>query len=421
MFSISTPQQYAHLSVEHDLAVPLQLNDEELIRPASRWTLRHLIAYRLLVNPEKGFLDTFKPDHDQQCPVCIGTGDHLQQHLDHEKTTALTEDPCPANLFKAKESELMQLQHGAFWVSLARAMRLEQLGERNHPNRDRKAVERPDFVNPTTIIKGSSSPTRPSSSEFELSMGDFDEDQHDNRRSKPEEVTVHLVMTFLQHSLCLCLMQDPNALTEVRVRIERVKTDACINSLHATTAEDDGGICRMRWRTIGWSMENPYFALIEAKRTFQRLHIDDKSGEIHPIVSNETLAQCFGEAIVAWTANRQLLGQDYRRCSVFLIAAASTFVRFVHFQFGSHYADLLDATDAEAQEALIADGEKDTYVQMRSSKWLNLQTSQGRRIALCHVLALLRWHGEHSFGAEMAQTSMAPGDSDTSMDETDSE
>lgn len=311
MFSVSTPRLHTQLSAEHNLAVPLQLKDEELIRPASRWTLRHLIAYRLLVHPEKGFLDTFRPDHDQQCPVCVEAGDQLLKQLDHEETTALTDDPCPANLYQAKESELMRLQHGAFWVSLARAMRLGQLDERNHPSRDRN-VERPEFVNSTTIIKGSSSPTRPSSSEFELSMGDIDEDQHDDRRSKPEEVTVHLIMAFLQHALCLCLMQDANPLSEVRVRIERIKAHACINSLHATTAEDDGGICRVRWRSIGWSMENPYMALIEAKRTFQHLHIDDNSREIRPVVSNETLAQYFGEAIVTWTANRQLLGQELR-------------------------------------------------------------------------------------------------------------
>lgn len=110
-----------------------------------------------------------------------------------------------------------------------------------------------------------------------------------------------------------------------------------------------------------------------------------------------------------------------RRCSVFLIAAASTFVRFVHFQFGSDYADLLDATDAEAQIQLVADSGKDTYVQMRSSKWFNLQTCQGRRTVLCHVLALLRWHREHSFAAVVADTTMASTDSDTSMGESDSE
>ncbi|KFA81330.1 hypothetical protein S40288_08312 [Stachybotrys chartarum IBT 40288] len=421
MYSVSTAQQHAQLSEEHDLAVPLHLKVEELSRSASKWTSRHIVAYRLLVKPEKGFLDTFKLDHDTKCPGCISTGVQVQQRLDDEETRILTQDPCPANLFEAKESELMRLHHGPLWVSLARAIRFKQFGERHYPSRDRKAVERPDFVNPTTAIVGSSSPTRPSSSEFEMSIDDIDEDQHDDRQNKPEEVTAHLITTFLQHCLCLCLVQDRDPLTEVRVRIERLRTDACINNFHATVAEDDGGICRMKRRNIGWSVENPYVAIIEAKRTFQRLHIDDKSGEIRPIVTNETLAQCFGEATL-----RPLLSSaclfwltSYRRCSVFLIAAASTFVRFVHFQFGSHYADLLDATDPEAQEALIAESEKDTYAYMRSSKWFNLQTSQGRRTALCHVLALLRWHDEHSFGAEMAQSSTASGDSDMSMDETD--
>jgi hypothetical protein len=53
--------------------------------------------------------------------------------------------------------------------------------------------------------------------------------------------------------------------------------------------------------------------------------------------------------------------------------------------------EYLDASTENSQRELINDGQKDTFVYMNSSKWCNLQTGEGRRIALCHVLALLRW------------------------------
>lgn len=54
-----------------------------------------------------------------------------------------------------------------------------------------------------------------------MGMEDIDEDEHDARRSKLEEVTVQLATSFLQHSLYLCLLQRSDEFTEVRVRVER--------------------------------------------------------------------------------------------------------------------------------------------------------------------------------------------------------
>ncbi|KND86212.1 hypothetical protein TOPH_09155 [Tolypocladium ophioglossoides CBS 100239] len=195
-----------------------------------------------------------------------------------------------------------------------------------------------------------------------------------------------------------------------------LRSAACINNLDTIVAEDDGGICEMLRENTGWAMQSPYLACLEAKRAFKYLHIDDKSEEVRPVVSNETLAQCFGEAIITWTAKRKSMGQELLPRSVFLIAAASTFLRFLHCHFGSHYAELVDATEGEDQKALIADSEKDTYVYMQSSKWLNLQSTRGRRIALCHVLALLRWHDEHESSSERASI-----DGDISMEGGDGE
>ena len=157
------------------------------------------------------------------------------------------------------------------------------------PQRERRQAERKGYVNSATAILGSSSPTGPSSSEFEADMEDVDEDEHDARRSKPEEVTVHLVTCFLQHALNLCLMQNSAgtmAETEVRARIERKTADMRVGDA-TVTAEDDGGVCRMRWQNHGWVMDHAYLALLEAKRGFKHIHFDEKTGKHIPVVSNE--------------------------------------------------------------------------------------------------------------------------------------
>lgn len=59
-------------------------------------------------------------------------------------------------------------------------------------------------------------------------------------------------------------------------------------------------------------------------------------------------------------------------CSVFLIAATNTFIRFVHFEFGSHYEEYLDAASEHMKRTLADDEDKDTFVYMHSTKWFNL-------------------------------------------------
>lgn len=103
--------------------------------------------------------------------------------------------------------------------------------------------------------------------------------------------------------------------------------------------------------------------------------------------------------------------------SVFLIAAANTFLRFIHFHFGSHYAEYIETTNDMAREALIKDNGKDTFVRMQSSKWFNLQSTEGRRMALCHVLALLRWHdAQDKLYSKKVDNSIESDDSDFSME-----
>jgi len=267
-----------------------------------------MVAFRLLTKPEKPFLDIFQADHEDRCPVCKPDLANCPQKLDNARTKALTGGPCPCDLFTSAESELMRLPDGPFWVALARAVRPE-VPDRPYPQRERRAVARESYVDSTSAIIGSSSPTRPSSSEFEVDVNNVvDEDEHDARRAKPEELTVHLVLSFLQFALNLCLVQDTSGGREVRARVERRRAEASIAGVErAVIAEDDGGICSMDRQAYGWTMGHPYLALLEAKRSFKYIHFNERTKDYNLVVSDDTLAQCLGEAIVVWKANRRLL------------------------------------------------------------------------------------------------------------------
>lgn len=94
----------------------------------------------------------------------------------------------------------------------------------------------------------------------------------------------------------------------------------------------------------------------------------------------------------------------------------------MHFHFGSHYAEYIDSIDETVQKTFINDNGMDTFVRMQSSKWFNLQSSDGRRMALCHVLALLRWHeAQEKTRSQAAYDSTESSDSDYSMESDDSE
>ena len=67
-------------------------------------------------------------------------------------------------------------------------------------------------------------------------------------------------------------------------------------------------------------------------------------------------------------------------------------MRFIHFRFGEAYNEYLDARSVAEQKELVNDPDKDTCVHMNSSEWINIQSPEGRRLALCHILALLRWY-----------------------------
>lgn len=309
VYAARSPAEFRRLSEDHGgLRFISQLREDELMRSASRWSFRHLLGFRLLTLPEKPFLEAFITDHENHCPLC-NTERRSSQNVDHYWTKLLTSD-CPIDFPKSTDSELLRLPGGFFWVELARVTRSQIVTEsRLYPQRERRPLQIDDYVDSTSAIPGSSSPVNLTSSEFEVDLDDFDEDEHDARRSNPEEVTVHFLMTFLQFALNLCLLQDDGD-REVRLRVERLKATIRVAGIHDVGAEDDGGICRMDRHAHGWMMGHPYLALIEAKRAFKYIHFDEWTGEHKPVVSNETLAQYLGEAVISWRANREFLGQE---------------------------------------------------------------------------------------------------------------
>ena len=84
--------------------------------------------------------------------------------------------------------------------------------------------------------------------------------EDNTQRSKPEEVTGHLITCFLQHMLNLCLVQNSTgaiAEMEAQPQIERKTADMSIADF-IIIAEDDGGVClgvyRVRWQNHEWPM-----------------------------------------------------------------------------------------------------------------------------------------------------------------------
>lgn len=306
LYSARTPEDLLARSEEHDgLQVLSQLSKGDLVAPASRWTSRHLVAYRLRTRPDANFLPALGTDHGERCPLCKPE-QHYPQELDYANVNALLGDN-PRGLCTKSEGELLRLSGGAFWAALARATHPEIANEAKvYPRRERNQVERPGYINSAYAIPGSSSPTQPSSSEFEDDMGELDEDMHEERRNKPEEVTVRLVASFLQYALSLCLVQLHTSVMEgkeVRLRVERKKTTVYISESAPVTAEDDGGICLMLRTEFGWKTERPCLAVLEAKRAFKHIRFEERTGNYIPTVSNAHLAQYLGEAVVTWKDN----------------------------------------------------------------------------------------------------------------------
>jgi hypothetical protein len=70
-YSARSPADLAKLSqAEGGLRVIGQLEDKQIKSSASGWSRRHLVAYRLLIEPKSVVLKALKAEHETECPIC---------------------------------------------------------------------------------------------------------------------------------------------------------------------------------------------------------------------------------------------------------------------------------------------------------------------------------------------------------------
>lgn len=89
---------------------------------------------------------------------------------------------------------------------------------------------------------------------------------------------------------------------------------------------------------------------------------------------------------------------------------SNTFFRICHFHFGDRYDDYLNA-DAKEQRRLVNEAANETCIHLQCTNWFNLQTKEGRKARLCHVLALLRWQNAQDmaeFAGDSSDTDRSP-------------
>ena len=189
-------------------------------------------------------------------------------------------------------------------------------GSRTRPQRARRPPQREGFVScqnfqiPSSPPEqaasesqrvGSSTPERSSQESFKPGSphgGEVDEDEHDDR-TKSEVQTVNLAGAFIRYVLNFCAEQKPEneTMLEFRENPHRVRHGLHKLSLDAT---DDGGIWEVETETLGASpwVWTSRLVLLEAKKAFQR--IDDNN---RPVVSDAHWSQYTCEALTALLDN----------------------------------------------------------------------------------------------------------------------
>ncbi|KAK2589479.1 hypothetical protein QQS21_012845 [Conoideocrella luteorostrata] len=301
----TTQEKLQTLSSKEGLSVLSDLKQTELKASTSRWTLRHILAYRLIVQPKKPFLEPLKPDH-KSCSYCKNKG---PQNLDRDMVGKLLED-VPKSVLLGTERELLKRPGGFFWVSLAQASHLSDSpapkGPDNAPSppdsapsapvkRKSQEVTRPEFRNTLEEISpGPDSPfLRSTSPQSDTSY--VNKDTIEAHRSIPEVISVNLAVDFIRYVLQLCLIQEDDE-KEVRARPHPRRGQATIAG-HDITFEDDAGISLHLKRPGMWTTENPFMALVEVKRA-QNIYVEEGKRRT-AIMPSATMAQCLGEAVLA--------------------------------------------------------------------------------------------------------------------------
>lgn len=165
-----------------------------------------------------------------------------------------------------------------------------------------------DYANSSQAISGSSSPAPPPS-DCEEDESDIDYDKYEERRCISEAAASRLASEIARYVLQFCLVQNSDATgVEIRPRVEHRRSEAYVGNT-VSVCEDDGGIGRYVKYDYGWVLDHAYFASFEVKRA-QKLCEDPRTGNRIPLMSNATLAQTLGEAVLTWCANQELLGKE---------------------------------------------------------------------------------------------------------------
>lgn len=311
------PEDLQKLSADNEgLTVITQLEESVITSSASNWGFDHLLAYRLLKQPETSFLKPFKNDHKNACPIC-NRNKPSTQTINGDMLNHLLRDVEPSELLQT-ESKLLRDPAGHLLVAIAQASQASQANvnddRRTQPDRNRQPVERPDHVDSSAAVFGSSSPTRRSSSptrpepsEYSVKIEEIDEDDNERFQDIPENIAVSLAIAILRYVLQYILIQ-PDGQVEIRARLERLRVQARIVGFDGITFEDDAGVAVYLKQEYGWKMANPFMAMVEGKRAFKYIH-KDHAGRSHPIVSDKVTAQYLAQAVIAWKARPDLLNE----------------------------------------------------------------------------------------------------------------
>ena len=82
VYAVKNLREFKQLSDKIGVRIHANLSAEELGSYASRWGLKHLLAFRLLTSQEKSFLGILANEH-KNCPIC---GNSNSQKLNLEWT-----------------------------------------------------------------------------------------------------------------------------------------------------------------------------------------------------------------------------------------------------------------------------------------------------------------------------------------------
>lgn len=297
----------------------LDLEENLLHLPASKWRTEHLIACRVIQRKCGKIL-----------PILQKFAPKPKELKDHPNWANIEPLVIGLEAEDLLHSSRWQLQRdngnlGTLWSALAKCVApvqgrapsraipefdQQQANDNQEPPPDTATTQMPpqtphqgppEQAASEDQQDGSSEPEHSSQESFKPGSphgNEIDEDKHDNR-TKSEVLTVNLAGAFIRYVLNFCAEQDPENKTMLEFREDpyRARYDLPKLKLDAT---DDGGIWVVATEAPGvspWAWKSR-LALLEAKKAFQ--HIGDDN---QPVVSDANWSQYTCEALTACLDN----------------------------------------------------------------------------------------------------------------------